>query len=113
MKRIIFIIILIASFFIIKNFVFSIYTLWQKQGLVERSQMELNKEKKENQTLKEKLNKANSQAFIEEQARNRLFLVKSDEQRVFISQELIASQTAKNKVINETPNWKKWWKLFF
>lgn len=113
MKKIVFLFIVIASFFIIKNFIFSIYDLWQKRGLVEQAQKELDAQKKQNQELKKKLSQANSVEFIEEQARNKLMLVKPWEQRVFIAKELIASQAALTKGKIEEPNWQKWWKLFF
>lgn len=113
MKKIIFIIITIASLLIIKNFVVSIYDLWQKNNLVVEAQKELENEKKKNQNLKKDLAKAQSSKFIEQEARNKLLLVKEGEQKVIIPKELIASQAAKNEVVNNEPNWKKWLQLFF
>src|SRR3989344_4024287 len=113
MKKIIFFTILIFSAFVIKNLVSSIYTLWQKQSLVVQAQKELEKEKNENQRLKRDFIKANTNEFIEEQARSKLLLVKEGEQKVIIPKELIASQTAQNKITENEPNWRKWWNLFF
>lgn len=113
MKKILFIIVLIFSFFIIKNFIFSIYDLWQKRGLVEQAQKELEREKQKNQEFKNMLFKTQTSQFIEEQARDKLLMVKEGEQKVIISKELIASQAALTKTKVEEPNWQKWWKLFF
>lgn len=110
MKKLIFLIILIISLIIIKNLVFSIYGLWQKQDVVIQTQKELEAEKKKNKELKNKLSEANSPQFIEEQARNKLFLVKQGEQ------EIVLPKTEKKGIFqektNDLPNWKKWLNLF-
>ena len=79
----------------------------------QRGKKNKTKEKNENQRLKRDFIKANTNEFIEEQARNKLLLVKEGEQKVIIPKELIASQTAQNKITENEPNWRKWWNLFF
>lgn len=115
MKKALFIIILIVSLFFINNFVRSIFNLWQKQSLVEREKLELVKAKEENQRLKEQLYYVQSPEFIEEQARNKLLLLKPEEQRILISDNLtMATQSGKkSKEKSKEANWKKWWELFF
>lgn len=113
MKRIIFFASLIASIFIINNLVSSIYTLWNKQDLLVKAQKDLEKKKTENAELKKRVSKAQSQQFIEEEARNKLFLVKPGESRVMIPQELLGSESAKAKIEDTRSNWQKWWELFF
>lgn len=110
MKRVIFFIILIVSMFIIKNLVSSIYNLWQKQDLIVSAQKELENEKERNQEIKSKLSYVKSQEFIEEEARNKLFLVKEGEKEILLP-PLPSSQDKKQEP--PKPNWKKWMELFF
>lgn len=112
MKKILFFAVLIGSFLIINNLVRSISDLWRKQDLIEQAKIDVVKEKKDNQKLKEQLSKAQSEQFIEEQARNKLFLVKPDEKLVVIPQDLLktASPSAPPPPL---PNWQQWLKLFF
>lgn len=115
MKRVLFFITLIVSLFVINNLARSIFSLWQKQQLVEQARKELLKEKEENQRLKNELSNVESQGFIEEQARNKLLLLKPDEQRILISDNLtMATQSGKkSEEKSKEANWKKWWELFF
>ena len=112
MKKILFIVAIVASVFIINSLVRSIYDLWGKQDLITKAQKELEKEKMENQNLKSKLSKAQSSKFVEEEARNKLLLVKPGEEQVILPQDLpSSSDSAKKK--DTRPNFRKWWDLFF
>ncbi|MBI1982331.1 MAG: septum formation initiator family protein [Candidatus Levybacteria bacterium] len=122
MKRVFFIIVLVASLFFINNLTRSIFGLWQKQNLVEKERIELLKAKEENQRLKEQLYRVQSPEFIEEQARNKLLLLKPEEQRILISENLVAATQSGKKRVGESKevnpdsigaNWKRWWDLFF
>jgi len=114
MKRIVFFIILASSIFIINNLVRSIYTLWQKYDLVTLAQKERDRQKQENQRLKSQLSHVKSKEFVEETARNKLFLVKPGEQEVLIPEDLIkGTSTPSAQVKKDDPNWRKWWELFF
>lgn len=113
-KKIGFFLIIIVSLFIINNLVHSIYTLWQKQHLVDDMRLEVDRQKQENQALKNKLNSIENPQFIEEEARNKLFLVKPGEQIVVLSEkDLQATISGMPKAQDTRPNWKKWWDLFF
>jgi len=113
-KKIGFFIILIVSFFIINNLVHSIYTLWQKKTLFVKAQTQLENEKKENQELKKKLNIAKNPQFVEEEARNNLFMAKPGEEVVLIPTIYLQSSPAVKPEIKDTrANWKKWWSTFF
>lgn len=113
MKKVLFLVVIVLSVIIINSLVRSIYDLWKKQDLVVRAKIELEKQKEENQRLKSQLSMVGNDEFIEKEARNKLFLVKPGEQEVIIPKELLdASKSAKPKIDN-TPNWKKWWNLFF
>lgn len=113
MKRIVFFIILAFSILIINNLVRSIYTLWQKYDLVTLAQKELSGQKQESQRLKSQLSHVKSKEFVEEQARNKLFLVKPGEQEVLIPQDLIKESSPSAQAIKDDPNWRKWLRLFF
>ncbi len=111
MKKVLFFVILIVSLLIIKNLVFSIYNLWQKQYLIVSAQRELEWEKEQNKTLKGKLTYAASPEFVEEEARNKLFLVKEGEKEILLPP--ISSQNQDKKPVSEKANWQKWLDLFF
>lgn len=112
MKKILFFAVLIGSLLVINNLVRSISDLWRKQDLIEQVKIDVEKEKKDNQKLKERLSEAQSEQFIEEQARNKLFLVKPDEKFALIPQNLLKtpSPSVPPPVL---PNWQQWLKLFF
>ncbi len=112
MKRILFILFTIFSLFIIKNLVVSIYTLWQKQDLITQAQGELQVEQEKNKRLSSQLSLAKSPGFVEEQIRNKLFLVKSREQQVLIPKSLLAKQGDGGKTEAKS-NWEQWMILFF
>lgn len=114
LRQVIFISIIIASFFIINNLVHSIYTLWQKRDLVVDAQVEAERQKEKEQELKKKLGMVERPDFIEQEARNKLFLAKPGERIVVLSQkDLEASNSGKKKITDTRPNWKKWRDLFF
>lgn len=116
MKKILFIAVLIASVFIVNNFVHSIYNLWRKKDLIVKIQKELEQKKKENIELKKKLGMVQNSEFIEEEVRNKLMLVKPGENRVVIDEKLIKDaengrgEKGKASIKN---NLQKWWDLFF
>lgn len=113
-KKIVFFAIIIASFFIINNLVQSIYTLWQKQHLVDTARKELERAKEENQELKRRLSLAKDPQFIEEEARNKLFLTKPGEGVIVIPAEVMkASPAAQTKAPDTRTNWEKWRDTFF
>lgn len=107
--------ILIASVFVINNLTRSIYFLWQKRSLVEDARLEVENEKKRNQELQSKLTQVKDQEFVEEEARNKLFLVRPDEQVVILPEKAILDATisATPVPLDTRPNWKKWWDRFF
>lgn len=110
-KKIFFVLVVIACLITIQNLIRSIYDLWSKQDLVVKAQKDLDHEKQEYQRLKAQLTFVKSEKFIEEEARNNLFLVKPGESGVIVPEELIKKR--KEKKIPELPNWQKWLNLFF
>jgi cell division protein FtsB len=90
----------------------SIYDIWHKQDLLVSAQKQLDREKLLNQKLKGELSFAQTPQFLEEQAHNKLFLVKPGEQEVLISQTL-KNQNQPQKQAQNIPNWQQWLQLFF
>lgn len=113
-KRLVFFTILIIALVIINNLAHSIYGLWQKKTLIVKAQQEFDRQKKENLELKNKLQIVKKPQFIEEEARNKLFLAKPGEGVVLIPSGAIeATGTAQPTITDIRPNWQKWWQLFF
>lgn len=112
MKKAAFILIVIVLLLIINNLFHSIYDLWHKQDLLTTTQKQLEQEKLQNAKLKGELSYVQSQQFIEEQAHDKLFLVKPGQEQVLISQKLLNPNGVHTEVQN-LPNWQKWWQLFF
>lgn len=111
MKKALFIVIVILLLVIINNLLHSIYDIWSKQDLLIQAQKELTKEEAKNQKLKADLSYANTPQFVEQQARNKLFLVKPGEQDVLVP-SISANQVQKEDKA-DIPNWQKWLNLFF
>lgn len=112
MKKAAFIFTVIVLILIINSLIHSIYGLWNKQDLLISAQKELEAEKLKNQKLKAEFSYTQTPQFIDEQAHNKLFLVKPGEQRVLISQNLL-NKTSQEKAKDNMPNWQKWLNLFF
>lgn len=75
------------------------------------AQKQLALEKAKNQKLKAELSYVQTDQFVEQEAHNKLFLVKPGEQEVLLpSQTAQKGATALNQRI---PNWQKWLNLFF
>lgn len=112
MKKILYIGAIAIGFFVINNLAHSIYDLWSKKDVIISAQNELEAAQRENQRLKSKLQIATSSGFIEEEARNKLLLVKPGEEQIIIPPDLIATPTPEIKS-DTRPNYIKWWDLFF
>ena len=86
-------------------------SLRQNSHIVTSLKQQEQAEKQKGQFLKEKLHQVNTVQFIENEARERLGMVKAGE-HVVLAPPAVA--TASNPtVIDYSPNWQKWWKLFF
>ena len=97
--------------FIIKNIVVSIVNLNQNSQIVTNLMSQEENAKKQNQFLKERLYFVNTDEFIEKQAREKRGRVKQGEHIVLAPPATSSPNEIKNP--DTTPNWKKWWKLFF
>lgn len=111
MKKILFFACTGISLIIIVNLITSIYTLWHKQDLVTQAQLQLQKEKKENSDLKKQLQEVSAPGFVEEEARNKLFMVKQGEGEILLSHT--SSSSAKKLSLQDTrPYWQQWLTVF-
>ncbi len=108
MKRFLYLGAILVLLVVINGFAHSIYDLWTKRDVVKEAQQNLEKEKMQNQKLKKELSKVGTKEFVEQEARNKLFLVKPDEKVVIIP---VASKSAEKKEPPK-PNWQKWVDLF-
>ncbi len=114
LKKIGFFVVIIISLMIINNLTRSIISLWQKRGLVENTREQISEEKKQNEELKEKIEEVKKPEFVEEEARNKLFMAKPGEGIVVLpSTALRASDSAEKEPEDKRQNWEKWWELFF
>lgn len=114
LKQIAFFIAIITALFVIHGLLSSIASLLQKKTLIVQAQQELIKEETRNHQLKSRLALVQRPEFIEQEARNKLFLVKPGEEVIVVpSLSPEASPTASPRPANTLPNWKKWWSVFF
>lgn len=115
MKKILYLLIIIASIYIMNNLVRSIYSLWQKKDLITAAKMQLAQQQNENEKLQDQLKQVKRNDFIEEEARDKLFMVK-DGEKVVILPHLQDDQTGQGTPIQEekpkTPVWQQWLALF-
>ena len=112
MKRILFILAIVIGVIVVNNLSRSIYDIWNKKDLITDAQKQLEVEKKKNQRLKTQLKQAQNPEFIEEEARNKLLLVKPGEEHVIIPPDLATKESDMKKKDTKL-NWQKWWSLFF
>lgn len=95
---------------VINGLAHSIYDLWSKRDILKEARNQLNAERLKNQKLKGELSFVQTKEFVEQEARNKLFLVKPNEKIVIVP---LASQSAAQKKQEDIPNWQKWLNLFF
>lgn len=111
MKKIAYILVVFGLVLVINSLIHSIYNLWQKQDLVTMAQRELDKEKELNQKFKAQIEYAKTPQFIEQQAHDKLFLVRPGQQEVLFSDKPIFTEE-NVKIQSNIPNWKLWLDLF-
>jgi len=115
MKKTIFFLIVAISLLIINNLTHSIIDLWQKQSFLTTAQSNLQKEQTKNQQLKQQLKVVSQKQFVEEQARDKLLLIKPGEKVVLIPTEMMPrdQQLHNTENVSVKPHWQEWWEYFF
>lgn len=78
--------VVLFGLFLLFNFTSSIYSLWQKGDIVSEREQYLRRLEKEQDELKTQLSYTMRPDFIEEEARNKLNLVKPDETLIVLSE---------------------------
>lgn len=81
------------------------------KNTAENLKKKLATEQKKNQYLKERLYYVKTDNFVEEEAQNKLGLLRPGE--YFVIAPTPAPNQSEAIVIDDRPNWKKWWELFF
>ncbi len=95
---------------ILKNTTQELIKIKNNGSYVERLEKELEYEKNRNSFLTEQLKFVQTDTFIEQESRNRLGLVQSNEIIVQKEIENPVRKTLEEKL--STPNWKQWIELF-
>ena len=112
MKRIIYVIVILLALASIINSIHSIYELFHKRDLLVSAEKELEQQKQTNVQLKNQLQKVSNDAFVEDEARDKLFYVKPGEHTVFIAKNLIVTPTPELRKQVEQSNWQLWIAIF-
>ncbi len=98
------------------------YRKRQIQKEIENLQNEIQKVSRENDELNNLISYLSSQEFQEKEAREKLNLQKSDERMIILHKDAASQNNIEKKnenstsfaaVEDNTPNWRKWLKLFF
>jgi hypothetical protein len=113
MKRIVFFTAILIALMVIFSLLGSIYQLWHKQDVLYTTARHLTNVKKEHQQLVKQLKVVKTNQFIEEQARNNLFLAKLGEHQVIIAGSLSIQKQKMNFKRENIPNWQQWIMIFF
>jgi cell division protein FtsB len=90
----------------------SVVRLMGRKGMLQAKQEELERLQKEKESLQNKLTLSQTPEFIEKEAREKLNLAKAGETVILLESGEAQAQTKGNETII-SPNWKKWWNLFF
>ncbi len=102
--------IIVVLLLLIKNIVASIISLRQNSHIVTTLKQQEKEELQKREFLKQQLYYSTTQVFIEEQAREKLGMIKPGEHVILIPPKIESKKTI---VIDNTSNWEKWWKIFF
>ena len=109
-NRIVRLLVIVGSLFLIINLPRSIYDLLRKRGIVVQQEGELRKIREENSELARRLTEAQTPQFVERAAREKLGLVRDREIIVLLPPQAAATASG---LVDRRTNWKKWWELFF
>ncbi len=110
MKKLILIGIIALLLIAIYRIIFQIKDSTESIKKAEILQSELNENAKKNAFLKERLQFVQTDEFIKEEARNELGLVQKDEYVILAPPP---EEREFEELVENTPNWKKWFELLF
>ena len=112
-RRFVKLLFLIVGVLLIVGLAGSSYRLWNKRDIVAERQAVLAQLEAANRQLQKALQDAQSEGFVERMAREKLGLVKEGETIVIMKNEKLKMTNEEQEVEENSPNWKKWWGLFF
>lgn len=106
---------ILVSAILVVNLSRSIWDGWRRRDILTEREAALQRLTEENKRLQAELEYAQSPAFIEREARNRLGLGREGEAVVLLPNDKLqtANESTGEKTHENLPNWKKWWTLFF
>lgn len=110
MKKFIPIVFVLLLIFIIKDNTLKTIELIKGGRATDHLRQQLKEEEKRNRFLKERLFYVNTPEFVEEEAREKLGLVKPGEHTVIVPSPPLPKNDFS---LADKPNWKKWLELFF
>ncbi len=91
----------------------TILDLWHRKDIVTTRQQDLNTITRENQKLKQELQDTKSTEYVERIARDKLGLVKDGESIILLPQNGQGAGGADTRSDTRTPNWLRWWNMFY
>lgn len=110
-KRLIRWLVVIISFYLIVTTSQAIVDLWRAGDKLTRRDKELAAlSAQQGELLKEK-KRVESEGYLEKVARNQLGLSKAGEEVIIVPQDLLAQGPVAS--VDATPNYVRWWKLWF
>lgn len=100
----------ILAVFLIINLTRGVRETWQKGARIKEEQRRVDELKTQNQKLKDELEYAKSDDYLEKAAREKLNLAKPGETVVILPQEQLEKQVkAKKNIVNtNSPKWQQW-----
>jgi cell division protein FtsB len=110
-KRFFPILVILLLLLIIKNNIYAIFASLSNSKSTNNLTQELNQKKKEHEYLTEQLKYVKTDQFVEDQAQNKLGLLRPGE--YFVIAPTVAPSDDKTQTIDDRPNWERWWDLFF
>lgn len=109
-KKGITLLIVIMLAFSIRAITLSIVSVYDKSQILKDLKAQEDQKRREQAFLSQKLYFVKTDAFVEEEARQKLGLVRPGEQ-IVVDQKIGLKQSKSEPIAR--PNWQKWWKLFF
>lgn len=111
MRKVIPFIVIFLLLIVIKNNISSITHTIKNKNTAEVLKSQLNEEERENKLLKERLFYVKTNQFVEDEARQKLGMLRSGEYIVIAPTS--APLNKERIYFDSTPNWEKWLDLFF
>lgn len=103
--------ILLILLLIIRNGIVSILNSFSNETTGVKLEQTLAEEEKKNKFLKERLYYVKTNQFVEEEAKEKLGMLRSGE--LFVIAPTSTPLNQEKIVLDDKPNWKKWLDLFF